>query len=543
MDSTLPPLPEGATLDTPSNNLPPLPPGATLDQPQAAPDASWGNKATRFGLGTLEPAIGLGQLAAHATGYGAETMDTAANWVAQKEAQKKAEAGLTPENWDYWSGAGNILSPVNAIPGGAAAKVAGVGAKTLLGAAGRGAIAGTAYSAAQPVTNTQEDYWGRKGTQAATGAVTGAALGPATQIAGRVIKPAIDEGAQKLLDAGVPLTTGQLIGKSGQRLEDIAAKTPFFGGAVREAQENALTGFNTAAANKALQPIGEKVPAGVKPGHDLFNYTEGKLSDAYDATHANMSARVDSQFGQEIAQEIADAPKNMADSRVKQFQAIVDDIRDKFANNSGTLDGGQIQDIASKLKKQIRDYRFSPDADQRNLADSLNNVRESFEDMLMRQNPAQAPVLKNINLGWAHLMRLERATGSSASGAREGVFTPTRLLQADTQLAGRRGAARGNGLYQDIAEAGKQLLGSTVNDSGTPERLMTHGAVAGIASGHINPLSIIPGLALPLLYSQTGQNALRAALTRRPAGSETLSNILRQYGPVAPVAQLVNGNQ
>ena len=516
---------------------------AVEDAQTAAPDNSVSNKATRVGLGMLEPLAGGFQLGAHAIGYGTETADNFANWIAEKEAQKKAAAGLTDKDWDYYSGAGNILSPVNAIPGGAAAKVAGIGAKTLLGAAGRGALAGAAYSASQPVNNSQGDYWSQKGIQTGTGALAGAALGPATQVAGRIIKPAIDANAQKLLDEGVPLTAGQTAGPTFKRLEDIAAKTPFFGGSVREAQERALGGFNTAAANRALEPIGEKIPTGVKPGHDLFNYTEGKLSDAYDATHANMSAKADNQFASALTQTMAAAPKSMADSRVKQLQAIVDDINDRFVNNNGTLNGGQIQDIASQLKKQIRDYRFSSDADQRNLAGSLNDVRESFENMLMRQNPAEAPVLKGINKGWAYLMRLERATGSSASGAREGAFTPTRLLQADTQLSGRRGSARGNGMYQDIAEAGKTLLNGSVSDSGTPERFMTHGAVAGIASGHINPLSIIPGLALPLLYSETGQSAIRAALTKRPAGADAISNVLRQYGPVAPVSQLLGKNQ
>jgi len=548
-------LPAGFTLDeAPSGQE--LPAGfsvdtaqpATPEQPQQQVNPFWASKAGRFLQGAAEPVVGLGQLAAHGTGLGTQTMDELARKEHEFYQASRAQAGLTKDDWDYWSGAGNVLSPINAIPGGAAARVAGLGAKTLLGAAGRGAASGAAYAAAQPVADVtpEQGYWGQKAGQAATGALAGAALGPGAQLVGRAIKPTIDAAAQKLVGEGVPLTVGQLAGPSFKRLEDVAAKTPFFGASVREAQERALEGFNTASANRALAPIGEKVQSGIKPGHDLFNYTEGKLSDAYDETHANMSARLDTKFMTDVNNALETAKPEMSSDKLGQLQSIIDKhIRDRFVANKGNVDGSQIQDISSELKRIMRNYRFDASADNRALARSVDDVHDAFENLLMRQNPEQAPVLNKINLGWAHLLRLERATGSSASGAREGAFTPTRLLQADTQLAGRRGAARGQGLYQDIAEAGKQVMPSTVADSGTPERLMTHGAVAGIASGHLNPLSILPGIALPLLYSQTGQKLARAALLNRPAGAEYVSNILRQYGPAAtplPYAQL-SGNQ
>ncbi len=286
-----------------------------------------------------------------------------------------------------------------------------------------------------------------------------------------------------------------------------------------------------AAGNRALQPIGEAVPRGITPGHDLFNYVEDRLGTRFNDLHSRMSATVDHQFGADAHQIMQDAMV-LPPAQQAQLQAIIDNqLLHKFTANAGTIDGRTIQSIGSELKAFVRARRGDPSADTRSLAYLVDDLRDFFENMLMRQNPAEAGALRDANRGWAHLVRLEKATAASPSQAFQGRFTPTTLSAKETQAAGSRTAARGAGLYQDLAEAGREVIPSKVADSGTPERLMTHGLLGGLYTGAISPLSLIPGAAIPLLYSRPVQAAMRTALTRRPAGADFVADLMRQYGP------------
>ncbi len=174
-------LPAGYTLDQPETDQAELPPGYTVDaspQQTVKPDF-WSSKPGRFLHGASEPAIGLGQLAAHATGYGKEYMDELAQQQAESYARSRAAAGIGPEDWDYAAGLGNLASPVTWVPGGIVGRVAGK-ATSIPGLVGRGAAIGTGLGAIQPVSGLMPDetYGQRKLEQTSTGAITGALAEP-----------------------------------------------------------------------------------------------------------------------------------------------------------------------------------------------------------------------------------------------------------------------------------------------------------------------------------------------------------------------------
>ena len=506
--------------------------------PQPKAGAFWSSRVGRLAQGAAEPIVGIAQGAAHLSGYGTERADAAAQKLENLYQASRKEAGITPEDWDYSHGVGSLVSPANAIPGAAIGKIAGP-AKTLLGMAGRGAATGALYGASQPVTDLapSETYAGKKAEQAGMGAVTGGVLGPVAGTVAGAIKPQITESAQKLMDEGVELTPGQMLGGNWKRLEDVSAKTPIVGAWIREAQGSSLESFNKAAANRALAPIGESVPAGMKMGHDVVAHVEEKLSNAYDEVHPKLSAKFDDQFHKDIA-DITAATKAPGASLPAAQQAQYADMVNGLVDRAGphatdTLTGETVHGASSALAKEAAGYSADPNFDNRKLGQALGSVKDAFDAMLERQNPEYAQELNKINTGWANYVRLRQAASSVEAGNREGVFTSAQLSRAAKAMdktAGKGATAKGTALYQDLAEAGRQTLPQSLPDSGTAERLMTHALMAGHLA--MSPQTAVASALIPGLYSKVGLDFARKALTARPNGSQAISDVLRQYAPV-----------
>ena len=158
--------------------------------------------------------------------------------------------------------------------------------------------------------------------------------------------------------------------------------------------------------------------------------------------------------------------------------------------------------------------------------------------MIARQNPAQADRLRQINEGYANLVRVERAAGSTASQATEGVFSPTQLGVAAAQGAGRSSRANEGALLQDLAVAGRNVLPSRIGDSGTA----TRGAITGLLAGgaaFVNPVVAIPTIAATIgAYSKPAQTALNAVYraTDRQSATSALGE-LQQYAARNPALQ------
>jgi hypothetical protein len=506
--------------------------------PQPKAGAFLSSKAGRLLQGAAEPVMGLVQGASHLTGYGTESTDAAAQKLANLYQASRREAGIKPDEWDYWAGAGNVVSPINVLPGAAIGRVAGP-ASTLLGMAGRAAATGTSYGATQPVTDlgAGETYAGKKAEQIGMGAATGSVLGPVAGTIAKAVKPQITEAAQKLMNEGVELTPGQMLGGNWKRLEDVAAKTPLVGSWIREAQGRSLESFNKAAANRALAPIGESVAPGVKMGHDVIQYVEEKLSNAYDEVHPKLSATFDDQFHKDIAAINAATQTpgaSLPAAQKAQFESMVNGLIDRAGPKAtDTLTGETVHGASSSLAKEAAGYAADPSFDNRKLGQALGSVKDAFDAMLERQNPQYAEELNRINTGWANYVRLRQAASSVEAGNREGVFTSAQLSRASKAMdktAGKGATAKGNALYQDLAEAGRQTLPQSLPDSGTAERLMTHALMAGHLA--MSPQTAIASALIPGLYSKVGLDFARKALTARPRGSQAVSDVLRQYAPV-----------
>ena len=497
---------------------------------EVAPGSFLSTKAGRLLQGMAEPAVGLAQLGAHLTGFGTETMDAAAKYQEALHRGSKKAAGIEPEDWDYWAGAGNIVSPVNLIPGGAVSKVAGK-AVTLGGRIGRGAAAGAGFGATMPVGELPEGegFWERKGEQAAVGAAIGGAAPPVLGAAANVISPVIRKGAKVLEGTGGELSFGQKFGGWVKRGEDALSSWPLVGNSIRGSQRRGFETVNKGIGQEILTEVGEKIPKETEAGYQTVGYIGDKLSEKYREVHAGMSLKPTSSLVKSLDEIGAEAYKELPAGYYDKIDRLVQSqLAEKFAKAEGmTLDGEAVQRMMSKFKQMQRAYAKHPDPENAEVGHFLRRIVAKIEGELEAQNPSLAPKLRDVNSAWGKFLIFERAAGK-AGDARHGVFTAHQLSQSVKEFSGKHEFQRGEGRLHDIAIAMNETLPQTIPDSGTPERMFWAGLLGAGHMGFVDPSLIGAAATIPLAYSRTGQRIVNALLTKRPPGAEKVANVLRR---------------
>lgn len=495
--------------------------------------------SSRFAAGLIDPIQGGAQMlenAVRAVSPGAvDAINKANNWLADRgivgrlpaggvqQQTREREAALRTDGIDWPRLAGNVLSPANAalaarLP--AAATTAG----RVVGGAGLGAVAG----GLMPNAGTDAD----KLTQMGMGAAGGALVPAITAGVGRVISPNASRNPQlDLLKAeGVRPTVGQALGGVANKAEEKAISLPFVGDAIASARNRAAGDLNQAVANRALAPIGGKVPAGAQ-GREMVASVQSQLSDAYNKLLPKLTVKADQAFTQEVQSLRGMVANGSIDpNAAKTFQRILqNDVLGKFKGQQA-LTGQTMKAIESDLGQKIAQLGGSTDADARLVADALREVQSSLRSLVQRSNPAQAAELRAINAGWANFKRLERA--ASYVGAEDGIFSPAHLQSAVKALDRSKDKgkfARGDAFMQDLGDAGKSVLGAKVPNSGTADRLMQAGA---LGSGLVNPLIPAGLLAGAGAYSAPVQRALLAAVSSRPQSAQAVAGLFNRTAPM-----------
>lgn len=422
---------------------------------------------------------------------------------------------------------GNVASPANLAIASRFPAAATLGQKVVQGV-GMGTIGGALGGEADV---SSEDYWKEKGKSAALGGLIGGAVPVGVSGIASAVKPTVNPKVTELLRQGVTPTPGQILGGAAQRFEEKLQSVPVLGGIISGAKGKSLEEFNKAALNRAVAPIGEKVD---DVGREGVQQVKQKLSAAYENLLPKLSFKPDAQFQQEFA-TVQKMAQGLGAQEKKRFNALISDAMSKASPN-GSMTGETFKIVESKLTEQAKKFAGSGDAYQKELGDALNETLRIMRDTLPRTNPQYAKELQAINQGYANYTRIRQAASSTATGAREGLFTPAQLAQAiraqDTS-AGKGASATGKALMQDLAEQGTNVLGSKVPDSGTAGRLMAPlslgGALTAGATGYAVPAAAGLGLAtLPYL----GRKTAAKLLTERPASAAELARLLRSGSPL-----------
>lgn len=341
---------------------------------------------------------------------------------------------------------------------------------------------------------------GMEGTDpfSAEGAVTGAAFGAGGGVAGRgtintlgrtvsptggALAPAYAEGVQP--------TIGQRMGGVFDRAEQAFASVPLVGGVQRGARNRAVEQFQAGAFNQALREIGTELPGGIRSGRPAHRFAQRAFNREFNQARAAMQFAPDPDFSTAFANITNDVSVLPMDSQ-RAFDRIVrSELGGRLRGRGGTLTGDDYVRTVSRIEQRSRSIRGNRAGDQQ-LADALDALTDALDDGAARQSPAAAVErLARARRGYARLVVIENA--SRRRGGPPAEFTPTQFDAAVQDVSGGVRSRRylaGDALMQDYAAAG-QRLGGTVPDSGTPERIMTLGGLAGLAH-FIDPATLMP---------------------------------------------------
>ncbi len=140
----------------------------------------------------------------------------------------------------------------------------------------------------------------------------GAAMGKGSDVAmrglGAVVAPKMNMLVQKLLDEGIELTPGQMLGGLAHRAEDATRTIYGLGDLVIGAQNRGNDSVVRAAVQRTLAPLSIELPRDLPTGHAQVKFAQDTLSDTYDAVLAQVKPQLDSTFGQNLRQSAAARP-------------------------------------------------------------------------------------------------------------------------------------------------------------------------------------------------------------------------------------------
>lgn len=507
--------PEWANPDTKTGDQkdgPPVPPSSKLE---------------RFGTGVMDPVYGLAQASSDPAYLAMEagttpdqfegTRDAATKFLKGREEEyKKGRDAAHSEGLDWMRLAGNL---VGSAPFVAPLSAGGGG---IVG----GAMTGAASNLLMPATGA--DYGQEKLKQGLMGGAFGGLGAGAARAVGAVVGPTVRETAKMLMDKGIQLTPGQIAGGVFRRAEEAAKSFPILGSFIRGAENRGVDTFNRATIDQALEPIGVKLPAMAKMGHEAITYGRLRLDDAYDTLLPKMQLAMDERLSTDIG-NVRFLASELPDAQAKQFETIMANRVAQPFTDTGAIPGRTLKRMESDLNQIASTYRSSADAAQRQLAHLLDEVRGSIREALERQNPQLAGELKKINQSYAMFTRIESAAARRAGS--QGMFTPGDLLQSikNADRSVRKGNfARGDALMQDFAEFADMVLPSKLPDSGTSERAMWD--MMGLGAALYKPEIPIGLGAASLPYTQMGQKVVNK-IAQPGAARQAVGEGIRRAAP------------
>jgi hypothetical protein len=296
-----------------------------------------------------------------------------------------------------------------------------------------------------------------------------------------------------------------------------------------------------------LAALRQASPGVTKIGREGVQQAEEQIGSKYDAALDQFVNGVspDLTFTMRAHYIPKDSGLLLGKDQVKNFTSFVKDkITDVSAKNDGAIPAELAKKIDSEIGARARELSSSSTQSERDLGKAFSMLQTEMRGLFTRSAPTPEAnaLLNEANGQWAQFVRVQKAAGSL--GAKDGIFTPAQYQAAvkssDTSV--RKGRfAKGQALGQDLSDAGKSVLGDTVPNSGSIDRLLVAQALLGAggagaaAYGHerVGGGAIAAALAAPLLYSRPSQRYMLGNLI---PGQQTLANLIRQAAQEGSVA-------
>jgi hypothetical protein len=366
----------------------------------------------------------------------------------------------------------------------------------------------------------------------------GAGLGNlATRTVGRFFRPAGQDAdaVTRLRDAGVDPTFGQTVGAGGpvgrqfRRVEEAAMSTPFTGHMIRDQRVNALQQFARATREGAAPP-----GAGPQTTESV-DHLRSAFKEAYEEVLADPAMRIREMYDIEDGLLRASEGVPVSIDRLQTIQRTVEGLARRHEYAQGrypTLK--QAHAVESELDEMGLRYMRSPNGDEQAMGQVMRNIARDFGEQWRAQAPPGViQDIREIDSAYRAYVPVRHAAKTNAVSLDPNEYTPNtflRALRTTDRTPNKNQYIAGTRPQQQLARDAEDVLSSRVPDSGTPERLLTFGALAGApftGGGTLAPTALtglyatrpvqsyLKGQALP-----RAQQALYDAMYRaRPAGA------------------------
>lgn len=414
-----------------------------------------------IGLGAVKPIDNLASLASRipVIGPAIDSLGEAMGMPSAAKAIKSNNTARQNNTRKGWQVVGNIAGSapiVSRIPGGAFVQ----------GAASTGLV----------TDSTEPD---KIAAEMAVGGLLGKGTDMLFRGAAKAVAPKVSKAMSELTRRNVRVTPGQAVRQSKSlparaltAFEDRATSLPGpTGQAVRAGREQAANDFVRGGIDDALGEIGAKLPDGLT-GNDAVKFLQEATGKAYDDALVGMRLVPDDQLMADIGKLAQDVNGgSISEPFAKQFNDIVrNEVIRRADANGGNLAGDSLKTVLSALNKKASDYGRSSTASEREFGAAIGSLSDALEGAARRSSdPKAVAALNAADKAFAKRIRIDMAA-RNASG---GVFTPAQLQtatrQADSTVR-KRASAAGESLMQPYAQAGRDLLGSEIGDSGTAGR-------------------------------------------------------------------------
>lgn len=415
---------------------------------------------------------------------------------------------------------GNIFSPATAVVATevprAVSMIPRIGQSKILQSA-------TAGATAAGITPAVSDQFAQ---EKATQAVTGAVLGPIADVLlsplARLGTPSARQDLATLERAGVDvtrLTPGQQLGGVAKRAEESIKSVPIAGQLVRQAEQRGFEEFNRGLINTIITQANPQatLPKAVST-RGAIEFAGKELSKAYTKALAPIKITPSAQFYTDISETVARYSAQLGEDNAKLLDKLVQNKVTDLIPENKILAGGTAKRIDADLGAAERKYKKSTSAQEQTIGDALGEIKAIIRQEIASKDPTGK--VSQLNSTFADFVRLEKAAADSRLSG--GTFTPEQLVAATKSLdeSRRKGAfARGQARMQRVGEAGREVLGTRVPDSGTPERIATALGLVGLGGAGIGAYQfepslspyIIPGLLSAAAYTRPGLAGLRQA--------------------------------
>lgn len=382
--------------------------------------------------------------------------------------------------------------------------------------------------ATQPVVSGGFDS--EKRNQIAAGAVGGALVPAVIGGTSRIISPkaSTNPNVATLKAEGVRPTIGQTLGGAWNRAEEKLMSVPLVGDLIGNARGMANSQFEEAVYNRALKPIGAKLPNGLS-GREALSFTEETLGQKYDDVLTKIGAvKLDPSFNLKVS-SLNNLAKNIKDDKAqKAYEMALETVKSN-ADSNGIMTSEAYKMVESELGTMARKLGSSDDVFMNKVAGAVKQLQDELRQTLERQAGPLSKELKSVNSAYAQFKRVQNAAAKIAADG--GEFTPAQFQNAVKTMdrsKNKASFARGDALMQDLGDAGKSVLGGKVPNSGTADRLML-GLGAGSAAGYFIDPAIAAGvLGGAAMYSSPAQRLLTGMVSSRPDSAALTADFLRK---------------